>query len=314
MSSYAELKAMRGNSLDAAVAALKKENQPFTQYADADERIWFPKQDDAGNGRALIRFLPQKNIKAQSWVRYWEYSFKGPTGLWYVEKSLSTIGKKDPVAEYNSEQWNTGDKELQKQVSGRKRNLRYIANILVLKEPSAPENEGKVFLFRFGKQIFSKIEGVMLPPENEEEGGEKLSELEEKVLFDPFNLWDGANFLLKVRRKKETAGAGKKAFPTYEDSAFEKQSALFGGDDDKLAALIEQTYDLNEFIDPSAFKSYDDLKAKRDKVLGLSGDRSNSVPRETVDRSETLEETFVDNDSSEEPEEIKRIFETLKQT
>lgn len=308
--SFADLKNSRASVANNLISELQKQNAPM-QYAEADERFWFPKQDEAGNGRALIRFLPSKTDPTKSWVRYWEHAFQGPTGSWYIEKSLTTLGKPDPVAEYNSELWNSGSEANKNIARNQKRNLRYVANIVVLKEPSAPENDGKVFLFRFGKQIFDKISACMIPPEKAE-GEEALSEIEEKALFNPFDLWDGANFLLKVRRKTDSkfkSAKSSKAFPTYEDSAFERQTPAFSGDEEKMAAAFAATHDLNEFVAESAFKQYDELKARLNRVLGVSG-KVETKPSE----GKTLDQTFqgAPDDDQEESAEMAKIYERLK--
>lgn len=314
--SFADLMKSRESVTADMIAELQKQNAPM-QYAEADDRFWFPKTDEAGNGRALIRFIPNKFDVTKSWVRYWEHAFQGPTGSWYIEKSLTTIGKPDPIAEYNSELWNSGSEANKNIARNQKRNLRYVANIVVLKEPSAPEREGKVFLFRFGKQIFDKIDGVMLPPQKEGPDEETLSDIENKVLFNPFDVVEGANFLLKVRKKTQTnakfTSKNGKVFPTYEDSAFEKQSPLFGGDEAKMAAAFAATHDLSEFIAESAFKSYEELKARRDRVFGLAG---TSKPNETEGKGKPLADTFsgTTSEDDDEADEMNAIFERLKKS
>ena len=185
-----------------------------------------------------------------SFVRYWDHSFKGPTGQWYIEKSRTTIGEDDPVSEYNSKLWNSGDEDKKAIASKQKRNLRYVANILVVKDPAHPENEGKVFMFRYGKKIQDKIEKMMKP---EYDGDEKVN---------PFDLWSGVNFRLRI---KTVAG-----FPNYDDSEFDRSQSAIADDDDEIEAIWTKRYNLSEIISPETFKSYDELKARFDLVLRVS--------------------------------------------
>lgn len=231
-----------------------------------DDRFWTPTRDKAGNGYAVIRFLPGKEENSVPWVRYWDHAFKGPTGQWYIEKSLTSLGQQDPLSELNMKMWNSGDEAQKKIVSSRKRNLRYIANILVISDPNNPENEGKVKLFRFGQMIFKKVEAVMKP------------QYEQPV--NPFDLWDGADFVLKITSEK----VGDKMLPKYDQSYFKSTSALFGGDDDKLSEVFEKQHLMGEWIDPANYKSYDELRARLNLVLGESAPRTT---RETVSLDET---------------------------
>ena len=213
-----------------------------------DERIWKPTVDKAGNGYAVLRFLPATEGAELPWVRYWDHGFKGPTGLWYIENSLTSIGQADPVGELNSRLWNTGNDSDKEKARAQKRRLHYVTNILVLQDPSNPANEGKVFLYKFGKKIFDKIMDSMQPEFADEEP------------VNPFDFWEGADFKLKIRNVE--------GYRNYDKSEFSSPSALYEGEDTRLETVYDQLHDLSEFTSPSNYKSYDDLKAKLIKVLG----------------------------------------------
>ena len=213
-----------------------------------DERIWKPTVDKAGNGYAVLRFLPATEGSELPWVRYWDHGFKGPTGLWYIENSLTSIGQTDPVGELNSRLWNTGNDSDKEKARAQKRRLHYVTNILVLQDPSAPQNEGKVFLYKFGKKIFDKIMDSMQP------------EFADEDPVNPFDMWEGADFKLKIRNVE--------GYRNYDKSEFSSQSALYDGDDSRLESVYNQLHDLSEFTNPSNYKTYDELKSKLMKVLG----------------------------------------------
>jgi hypothetical protein len=218
-----------------------------------DERFWQPEVDKAGNGMAVIRFLPGPSAdgdEALPWVRLFDHGFQGPGG-WYIENSLTTLNQKDPVSEYNSVLWNSGIEANKEIARKQKRRLFYIANIYVVSDPKNPDNEGQVRLYKFGKKIFDKITEAMNP------------QIEDEKPINPFDFWGGANFKLKIRQVE--------GYRNYDKSEFESSSPLLDGDDAKLEALWKKEYSLKEFLDPKHFKSYDELKAKLDKVLGLSG-------------------------------------------
>tara|TARA_R110000824_G_scaffold58888_9_gene158775 strand:+ start:2807 stop:3640 length:834 start_codon:yes stop_codon:yes gene_type:complete len=212
-----------------------------------DDRIWKPELDKASNGYAVIRFLPTPKNEDLPWVRVFNHGFKGPGG-WYIENSRTTIGDKDPVSEMNTQLWNSGVESDKDIARNRKRRLSYYANILVVSDPKNPQNDGKVFLYKFGKKIFDKIMEKMQP------------EFDDETAVNPFDFWTGANFRLKVRK---IAG-----FINYDKSEFEDASPLLDGDDTQLEELWQKQYSLADFSDPSNFKSYDELKAKLEKVLG----------------------------------------------
>ena len=211
----------------------------------ADDRLWKLEVDKAGNGYAVIRFLPAPDGEELPWAKVWSHAFQGPGG-WYIENSLTTLGQKDPVSEYNRLLWNSGidaDKDLARK---QKRKLTYIANIYVVKDPTNPHNEGQTFLYKFGKKIFDKITAAMQP------------EFEDEEAIDPFDFWQGANFKLKA---KNVAG-----YRNYDSSEFAASSALLD-DDDALEALWKKQYSLKEFTNPSEFKSYQDLETRLNAVL-----------------------------------------------
>ena len=217
-----------------------------------DERIWKPTVDKAGNGYAVIRFLPASEGAELPWVRYWDHGFKGPTGLWYIENSLTSIGQPDPVGELNSRLWNSGIESDKDKARTQKRRLHYVTNILVLQDPSNPQNEGKVFLYQFGKKIFDKIMDVMQPS------------FADETPVNPFDFWDGADFKLKIRNVE--------GYRNYDKSEFSSASALYESDESKLEAVYNQLHNLSEYTDPKNYKSYDELKAKLMRVLGEEAD------------------------------------------
>ena len=247
--SFSNLK--KQSSLGSLTAKLVKEvektNNP-SGSSGADERLWKPEMDKTGNGYAVIRFLPAPNGEDLPWAKVWSHAFQGPGG-WYIENSLTTLGQKDPLAEYNRTLWNSGldsDKEIARK---QKRKLSYYSNIYVVKDPANPQNEGKVFLFKFGKKIFDKIMEAMQP------------EFEDETPINPFDFWQGANFKLKI---KKVAG-----YWNYDSSEFAKVGALLD-DDEALEALWNKEYSLTSFTDASNFKSYDELEKRLNAVLNRS--------------------------------------------
>ena len=246
--SFANLKKQSrlGSLTSKLTTEIEKMNKGGT--GGADERLWKLEVDKAGNGYAVIRFLPAPNGEELPWVKVWSHAFQGPGG-WYIENSLTTLGGKDPVSEYNRLLWNSGndaDKDLARK---QKRKLSYISNIYVVKDPTNPQNEGKVFLYKFGKKIFDKITAAMQP------------EFEDEEAIDPFDFWAGANFKLKA---KNVAG-----YRNYDSSEFAATGALLE-DDDALEALWKKQYSLSEFTAADQFKSYDDLQKRLDQVLNAS--------------------------------------------
>ena len=243
--SIANLK--KKNSLDKLLNAVKEDTKdPSEKKSYVDERLWKPELDKSGNGYAVIRFLPAIEKEDLPWAKLWSHAFQGPTGQWFIENSLTTIGQKDPVSEYNTSLWNSGvesDKEIARK---QKRKLQYYSNIYVVSDSKHPENEGKVFLFRYGKKIFDKIMAAMQP------------EFEDEKPINPFDFWQGANFKLKIRKVD--------GFWNYDKSEFEATSPL--SDDDKTIERIwGEQYPLADFTAPSNFKSYNELKTRLDAVL-----------------------------------------------
>jgi hypothetical protein len=258
MSTFAQLKSNRKSSFDKLAQAAEKVsgNQ---QSGGADDRFWKPTVDKVGNGSAIIRFLPAPANEDVPFVRYWDHGFQGPGG-WYIEKSLTSIGKDDPVGELNSKLWNSGidaDKEVARK---QKRRLHYVSNIYVISDPGNPSNEGKVFLYEYGKKIFDKINDLMHP------------QFEDEDAVNPFDFWEGANFRLRIRQVE--------GYRNYDKSAFDSPSRL--ADDDEMEAIWKTQYPLAELIDEKNFKSYDELKAKLDRVLGsvASNSRAEDVDME----------------------------------
>jgi hypothetical protein len=235
------------NTLDKLLGAVEEENKPLEKKSYVDERLWKPELDKTGNGYAVIRFLPAVKGEELPWAKVWNHAFQGPTGQWYIENSLTTIGQKDPVSEMNTSYWNSGvesDKEIARR---QKRKLQYFSNIYVVEDPKHPENEGKVFLFRFGKKIFDKVMETMQPA------------FEDEVAINPFDFWKGANFKLKIRKVD--------GFWNYDKSEFDKKPSALFDEDDALEEVWKKQYSLKDYTAPTNFKSYDELKTRLDTVL-----------------------------------------------
>ena len=249
--SLANLKKSRGSSIDKLVNAAAKLNESSADVRNGpDERVWKPTVDKAGNGYAVIRFLPAPEGEELPWVRYWDHGFKGKTtGMWYIEKSLTSLGQKDPVGELNSQLWNTGRDEDKQTARDQKRRLKYVSNFYVVSDSGNPENEGKVFLYQYGKKIHDKLMESIQP------------EFPDDAPVNPFDFWEGADFKLKIRQVD--------GYRNYDRSEFSSPAVL--ADDDKLDTIYGQVYPLSEFTDPTNYKSYEELKARLDAVLGVSG-------------------------------------------
>lgn len=241
----------KGNDLDRLATAIGKMKEPKGkgEYKE-DTRFWRPKTDKAGNGYAVIRFLPAAALDGEAgmpWISYFDHGFKGPNGKWYFENSLTTFNKDDPASQLNSLLWKTEDKDYQDIARSQKRRLHYISNIYVVKDPGSPENEGKVFLFKYGKQIFDKVEEAMFPP------------FPDKPKLNPFDFKEGMNFKLKIRRLG--------GFANYALSEFENPAPL-APDNDTLEKIWNQEYSVLDFLAQDKFKPYDTLKKNLDEVLG----------------------------------------------
>jgi hypothetical protein len=260
--SFDALKKNRSASLGKLNAQLEKISTK--SYSDPNEgKMWKPTRDKAGNGFAIIRFLPAPKGEEMPFVRVWDHGFQGPTGLWYIENSLTTINQDDPVSEYNGKLWNSGldsDKEIARK---QKRRLKYVANVYVIKDSGNADNEGKVFMFSFGKKIFDKLNDLMNP------------QFEDEAPVNPFDLWEGANFRLKIRQFE--------GYPNYDKSEFDAPGPL-SDDEAELERVYNSEHALQELIDPKNFKSYNELKAKLYRVLAL--DEEASAPSKAEDDNE----------------------------
>jgi hypothetical protein len=300
--SFNTLKQNRASSINKLVEAAEKINTAKTY---GDDRLWSPAVDKAGNGYAIIRFLPAKEGEDLPWVRFWDHGFKGPTGRWYIENSLTSIGQPDPVAEINSVLWNSGNEKDKEIARERKRRLHYVSNILVVSDPANPDNEGKVFLYKFGKKIFDKIMDIMQP------------QFQDETPVNPFDFWSGANFKLKIRNFE--------GYRNYDKSEFDGVSELFGGDEAKLEKVYNTLYSLKDFVDPSSYKSYADLKRKLIEVLGsealagsMTEERSVTARAESIGKTAEASPAYAevespDIDSKDDDDESLSYFAKLAQ-
>jgi len=238
---------------------LQKQLEQTTKVGTVDERFWKPTVDKAGNGFAVIRFLPAADGEDMPFVKLYSHAFQGPGG-WYIENSLTTLGANDPLGEYNRELWNSGDEEMKNQVRKQKRKLQYYANVYVVKDSGNPDAEGKVFLFRFGKKIYDKVMDAV-----------NGDELEGRDGFNPFDFWQGADFKLRV---KKVAG-----YPNYDSSEFVDPATLEGYEDDaQLESIWKRQFQLQPLIAPDQFKTYEALKTRLNMVLNLKDDTEVSTP------------------------------------
>jgi hypothetical protein len=297
MNSFEELlKRQKTGGLQEIVDAAKK----ASSYGDGfkDERFWRPTVDKQGNGSAIIRFLPARDQEIP-WVKYYEHSFKSPiSNRWYWENCPTTIGEVCPCCEQNSLKWTAGSDELKKVASSRKRKLHYVSNIIVLKDPGNPENDGKVFLYKYGTKIFEKIMSTMEP------------DFEDVEAFDPFNVFTGAAF--KLRQKTVDK------YPNYDSSEFSQPSELFGGDQDQIRKTFEELHTITEFVSPSSFKPYNDLKKKYFEITGendtiaynqpsVEAPRIPSRPQPTQQRTEEASWVSDIDDSDEDLEYFRKL-------
>ncbi len=257
MVDFSKLKAMSGKkSLESLTAELTKLSG--NQFDNSkDDRLWYPNVDKAGNGYAVIRFLPAPGEEDVPFVRMFNHGFKGTTGSWLIENCPTTIGHKCPVCEQNTELWNSGIESDKKIASERKRKLSFVSNVYVITDQQNPENEGKVFLFKYGKKIFDKLNEAMNPQFADEDA------------MNPFDLWAGANFKLKIRNVE--------SYRNYDKSEFAKPGPL-AEDDTEMESIWKKAHSLQEFIAPSNYKSYDELKGKLIKVLGLDNSTLGMTP------------------------------------
>ncbi len=259
--SFSAMKKNRKTQIDAMVKAAESVSGNKNNDWDKDaDKYWKPTVDKSGNGYAVFRFLPAAEGEDVPWVRYWDHGFQGPGGMWYIERSLTSIGKQDPLSEMNTVLWNSGldsDKEL---VRTRKRRLHYVSNIYVVSDPANPANDGKTFMYVYGKKIFDKLTEAMQP------------EFEDETPLNPFDFWGGADFKLKIRKVE--------GYRNYDRSEFGDVSEFLGGDDTKLEGVYNSLYSLEEFNGESQYKTYDELKTKLARVLGTT------VPRNTAESVE----------------------------
>ena len=271
---FAELRKSRSKDLEKLTEQVNKLNDKSSEKKSyEDTRFWKPTVDKAGNGMAVIRFLPAAEGEDMPWVQLFSHSFQGPTGQWYIENSLTTLNKKDPVSEHNTMLWNSGVESDKETARKQKRKLQYIANVYIVKDPSNPDNDGKVFLFKFGKKIFDKLNDLMNP------------EFEDETPVNPFDLWEGANFKLKIRKVE--------GYQNYDKSEFDSPAAL-SEDDDELERIWKAQNKLSEFITEGNFKSYDELKARLNKVLNLEDDVVTEKPSAPITKK------------AEKPAEVKK--------
>ena len=272
--SFEQLK-QRSQNKDALIEKLSSlDSNEKKSYKD--DRFWRPTVDDSGTASAIIRFLPECEGEEDAAVLYFSHAFQGPGG-WFIENSRTTFGEKDPVSEYNSRLWNSGiqaNKDMVSQKTKRKKN--FVSNILVISDPAAPENEGKVFLFRYGMKIHQKLVDAMKPEFADEEP------------IIPFDFWQGANFRL---RQRKVAG-----YPNYDKSEFDSVSALFDGDEGRLKEVWGTQYPLSEFVDPTNYKSYDELKTRLETVLG------GTQPTTTAENTALDEKVEVSSTSEAAPQ------------
>jgi len=250
--SFSDMKQRSKTNLASLIKETEKISNPKTGFSDSDDRYWRPELDKSGNGYAVVRFLPAPEGEDLPWARIWNHGFQGPGG-WYIENSLTTLGQKDPVSEHNSTLWNSGIEANKEVARKQKRRLNYTSNVYIIKDPAHPENEGQVKLYRFGKKIFDKINDLMNP------------EFEDESPVNPFDLWAGANFKMKIRKVE--------GYSNYDKSEFEASSALLE-DDDKMEEIWKSENSLKELVSEDKFKTFDELKTKLERVLGLGSEFS----------------------------------------
>lgn len=304
MSRLAELRKKAEQYSEEFSKEVFKEKEGGNRYTD--DRFWSLTADKAGNGAAEIRFLPGSSNDPLPWIKFWDHGFKGPTGKWYIEKSLTTIDQEDPVSQLNTRIWNGLDefssipeKARQDLVRSRKRRLHYVSNVLVVNDLANPLNNGKVFLFSYGKKLFEKISDVM-PTSNVKDGASGFAD---EPKFNPFDYWSGANFRYKAENKD--------GYRNYDKSGFLKPSVL--GDDARLEEIEKSLHCLSELIKPENFKSYAELSMKLNSVLGIQG--SSTAPTQNHSMSSvtlpspTVDDTADDDDMS--PEDVLAMFEKM---
>ena len=291
MATLSALKKSRNSFMEKLHKEIEKIDTPQESKSYIDDRFWKPEVDKSGNGNAVIRFLPPVDGEDIPWARVFNHGFQGPTGLWYIENSLTTLGKKDPVSEYNSQLWNSGIEANKEIARKQKRRLTYISNIYIVSDPKNPQNEGKVFLYKYGKKIFDKINDVMNP------------EFEDETPMNPFDLWEGANFKLKIRKVE--------GYQNYDKSEFTSSTQLLENEEE-LEKVWNSQYALSEFSDEAQFKTYDELKARLDSVLALDTPpitENVSRPESKPKTAETQEPAYAGGDEDEDMSYFAKLAE-----
>jgi hypothetical protein len=280
--SFNTLKKNSAAAINKLVSAAEKIGE---KKSYGDDSFWAPTVDKAGNGYAVIRFLPTKEGEDLPWVQYWDHGFKGSTtGRWYIENSLTTLGQNDPVSEANTVLWNSGNDDDKALARERKRRLHYVSNILVISDSSNPENDGKQFKYKYGKKIYDKIIDVMQP------------QFADEKPVNPFDFWAGANFKLKIRNVE--------GYRNYDKSEFDSVSALFDGDEKKLEAVYDSLYALADIVAPANFKTYAELKTKFNAVIGQGEVESQYSTAERVSLEDTLDAVTSKTVSESEPASV----------
>ena len=292
--SFSELKKSRQTQLDKLTQEFQKVSTP-QQNANTgkDERLWEPSVDKAGNGYAIIRFLPAPKGEDIPFVRVFSHGFQSKeTGSWYIENCLTSLGQKCPCCEVNNKLWNSGLESDKNVARDQKRKLSFYSNILIVKDPNNPDNEGKVFLFRYGKKIFDKLNDLMNP------------EFDDEDPVNPFDFWDGCNFKLKIRQVE--------GYRNYDKSEFDKPSAI-SSDDSELENIWKSEHSLHAFLEPKNFKSYDDLKSRLNRVLGLDTPVTNDIPEqhEPVQKSKPATKSKVAEPDDEDSEDFDTLINQL---
>lgn len=298
MSNFSDYLKNRESAMTSMVETLKKEtNKDFNQ---SDDNIWKPKMGKDGTGYAVVRFLPGKDVSKTPWVRIYDHGFQSDTGKWYIENSLTTIGQKDPVSEYNSKLWNNGTEAGKEQARKQKRRTSYYTNVLVLKDPENPQNEGRVMIYRFGQKIFEKLMGAMQPEFADEEP------------INPFDLFEGANFRIKL---KTVAG-----YWNYDNSDFERSSPL-SEDETKLEKIFEAQHDVHDLVAEDKFKTYEELQERLNEVLGLATVQTRQVESDVqrVEQESEFSEAFAEkketptavSTTSDDDDDLESYFKSL---
>jgi hypothetical protein len=294
---------MSNASLEKLRAAMESASTPNSGEKKSynDDTMWKPELDKTGNGFAVVRFLPTPEGEEMPWVSYFDHGFQGPGG-WYIEKSLTTLNKKDPVSDYNSQLWNTGVEANKEIARKQKRRLHYVSNVYVVSDPKNPDNEGKVFKYRFGKKIFEMLKEAISPAFADEQA------------INPFDIrGEGANFKIKIRKVD--------GYWNYDKSEFDSSAPLFA-EEDKLEEVVSSLHSLSAIIAPEEFKSYEELKEKFDRVLGLTGATSTStaesiaedldeVPWSDVNKEPVAEEPVIQSADSNDSEDAMDYFKKL---